>query len=327
MRYGACFLFVVLLGSGCETDLNINSNTPSIPFVYAVLDAADTVHCVRLTKTFRTSYNIYQQKIPGDSLTVPNAVVKIERWRSGYYVETKYLDLTDQFTRDSGLFPLYPASVFELDKNTATAGYFTGYPSDLFRLIIEIPDRPVVYCEYHLVKPLSVISPMHDGRTYDMFNFHVLFKSFANYSEMYVRLHYLNRYNDSTSSETTTWREFHDHEIIDETTGREFSVPLEGNAFFERIGKLIHRDEKVLNRKFEYTELLFNCLDENIYQYNESLTVLPSDQAGSPFTNVVNGKGIVGSRYTRRTTILFDQASLEELCNGKYTKHLKFVDW
>jgi Iap family predicted aminopeptidase len=144
---------------------------------------------------------------------------------------------------------------------------------------------------------------------------------------MFVRLHFLNRYNDSTSSETATWREFHLHEIIDGVTGKYYSVPLEGNAFFERIGNVIHQDDKVVNREFEFAELLFNCLDENVYQYNESMTILPSDQAGSPFTNVVNGMGIVGSRCTRTISFLFDHASLEELCNGVYTKHLKFVDW
>ncbi len=327
MRYAAFIIFIVLLNSGCETELVINTNTPSIPVAYAVFNSADTVHYVRLTKTFRTDYNVYDKIIPQDSMNVPNAVVRIERWNSGYFVDEVRLDLLDHLNRDSGLFPRDAATVFELKKNPGNSVYFNVNQTELFRLIIEIPYKPIVYSEYHLIKPLIMTTPRSDGRVFNMFDFHVIFTSYAYFTEMFVRLHFLNNYQDCTSTETAIWREFQDHEIIDGKTGKNYSVPLEGNAFFERIGNVIPRDEKVITREFEFAELLFNCHDENIYQYNESMKILPSDQAGSPFTNVVNGKGIVGSRYTWRASILFDHGSLEELCKGKYTKHLKFVDW
>ena len=126
---------------------------------------------------------------------------------------------------------------------------------------------------------------------------------------------------------TATWKEFHDHHISDPELGKDYIIPIEGIPLFDRIGKVIPDDKRVSNRRFEFAELVFNCLGENVYRYNEFLRTIPSDQAGKPFANVVNGMGIVGSRHTRSVSILFDYRSLSELCNGEYTKHLKFVLW
>ena len=160
-----------------------------------------------------------------------------------------------------------------------------------------------------------------------MFDFKTRFRSLSNSIEIFVRIHYTNNYPDSTSSEIATWREFHDHHVGDPELGKDYIVPIEGIAFFDRIGKVIPDDDKVSNRRFEYAELIFNSLGEEVYRYNESLRTIPSDQAGKPYSNVVNGMGIVGSRHTRSVSILFDYRSLSELCNREYTKHLKFVLW
>ena len=178
-----------------------------------------------------------------------------------------------------------------------------------------------------MIRPIQLVAPRANGRVYNMFDFKTRFRSLSNYVEIFVRLHYINRYPDSVSHETAIWREFHDHDIFDPELGKNFTVPIEGIALYDRIGKVIPADDKVSNRKFEYAEIVFNCLDENVYQYNESLLTIPSDQAGRPYSNVVNGMGIVGSRYTTSRTILFDYRSLDELCNGEYTKHLRFVNW
>lgn len=327
MRKGSILLIVVILAVSCETEFSPNIDSPSIPIVYAVLNEADSVHFIRLSKTFQTDYNVYTQGIPEDSLVYPEAVVRLERWFYGNFVQDARFELTNSFSRDAGLFPTGSVPLFELKRSNDNWRFFDGYPGEIFRLIIDIPNQSVVYSEFNLIRPLEMISPRSNGRTFNMFDFKIAFRSFSNYTEMFVRLHYQNRYKDTITSETKSWREFQDHDIAVANQGKEYSVRLEGVPLFYRIGKIIPVDELVLNRKFEYAEILFNCLDENIYQYNESQLAMPSDQAGRPFTNVVNGIGIVGSRYTSSLSFLFDHQSLSELCNGEYTKQLKFVIW
>jgi hypothetical protein len=280
-----------------------------------------------LSKTFQTDRNVHYQEIPQDSLIYPGAVVRLERWFYGNFVQEARFELTNTYNRYAGLFPIVPVPLYELKRDADNWRFFDGYPGEIFRLIIDIPDQPVVYSEFNLIKPLEMISPRSNGRTFNMFDFKIAFKSFSNYTEMFVRLHYQNRFKDTITSETKSRREFQNHEITEANEGKEYSVPLEGIPLFYRIGKIIPVDELVLNRKFEYAEILFNCLDENLYQYNESQLMAPSDQAGRPLTNVVNGMGIVGSRYTSSLSFLFDHRSLSELCEGEYTKQLNFVDW
>jgi hypothetical protein len=321
-------LALVFFAMSCETGFSPNLDSDSIPVVYAVLNEVDSIHSIRLSKTFLTDVSIHTQGVPGDSLYYRDAEVRLERWFYGNFVQEARFELTDSINRNSGLFPTAAVPLYQLKRDDLNWRFFDGYPGEIFRLIIEIPDQPIVYSEFKLVRPLEMIYPRSNGRSFNMYDFKVAFTSYSNWTEMFIRFHYLNRYQDSTTSEIASWREFHDHADIEKDgLTKEYKVPVEGIPLFYRIGKVIPEDEKVFNRKFEYAELVFNCLDENIYQYNESKLAAPSDQAGRPYTNVVNGIGIVGSRYTHSISFLFDYGSIWQLCNGEFTKHLKFVDW
>jgi len=314
-------------GFSCETELDPNTRISSIPVVYGLFNDADSVFYIRLGRTFQTDTNIQEYEIPADSLIWPNAQISLERWFQGKFVEKETFIQVPNVTRDTGFFPSNPYQIFILEKGKGNSDYtYSGISEDL-RLIVDLQYKPIVYSEFFLISPVAMATPRNSGNTYNMFDFSVIFKAYSNYTEMYVRIHYLNRYADNFTTETASWREFHDHDIVDRGIGKDFKIPLEGVALYERIGNNIPDDTAVINRKFEYAEIIINCLDENVYRYNESQRTIPSDQAGRLFTNVVNGMGVVGSRYNRTISFLFDHRSIVELCTGEYTKHLKFVDW
>lgn len=327
MRTTMIILTLVLCTYSCEEDFSPNINSTSVPVVYAVFNEADSSHFIRLTKSFQTNDNVLTQIIEPDSLSYNDVHVSLEWWFAGNFVQDVEFNLTNNYIREEGFFPKEQIPLFELKRNAENELFFFAYPRGIFRLIIDIPDQPVVFTEFQMIRPIQLGVPRTNGRVYNMYNFKTRFRSLSNYVEIFVQLHYINRYPDSISHETAIWREFHDHEIFDPELGKDFIVPIEGIAFFDRIGRVIPNDDRVSNRKFEFAEIMYNCLDENLYQYNESMRIIPADQVGRPFSNVVNGMGIVGSRYTTSVTILFDYQSLDELCNGEYTKHLKFVKW
>lgn len=321
-------IIIISLGlCSCETEFSPNLISPSVPLVYAIFNASDSSHYIRVSKSFLTNENILTQAINPDSLTYKDVQVTLERWFLGNFVQDVQFNLTNENIREPGIFPEQPIPLFELKRNSETERFFDTYPTEIFRLIIDIPDQAIVFSEFQIMRPLHLIIPKWDGRVYNMFNFKTRFITSSNYIEIFIKLHYLNRYPDSVSYETVMWKEFHEHIKTIPPGGKYYVIPIEGIPLFDRIGKVIPNDDKVSNRKLEFAEIIYYCTDEHLYQYNESLRTIPADQAGRPYSNVVNGMGIVGSRYTTSTTFLFDYRSLDELCNGQFTKHLKFKMW
>ena len=198
---------------------------------------ADSVFYIRLGRTFQTDTNIQKFEIPTDSLIWPNAQITLERWFQGKFVEKETFIEVPNVKRDSGFFPSSPCQIFILEKGKGNSDYvYSGISEDL-RLIIDLPCKPIVYSEFFLISPVAMATPRNSGNTYNMFDFSVIFKVYSNYTELYVRLHYLNRYADTTTSEMVSWREFHFHDIVDRGIGKDFEIPLEGIPFYERIGK------------------------------------------------------------------------------------------
>lgn len=327
MRATLLILILALGLWGCENDFSPNLDAPSVPLIYAVFNGSDSSHFIRVSKSFQTNENVLNRSINSDSLEYQDVHITLERWAFGNFVQDVQFELSNGHKRQPGIFPESEIPLYELKKNRESISFFETHSIDLFRLIIDIPNKPIVFSEFEILMPIQTLIPRLNGRAYNMFNFKTIFFTSANYNEVFVRIHYINRYPDSTSQETAIWKEFHEHINSHDYKTKEYKVAIEGIPLFDRIGKVIPNDSRVSNRKFEYAEIIYYCSDENLYQYNESLTAVPSDQAGKYFSNVVNGMGIVGSTYTTSRTILFDYRSLDELCNGEFTKHLKFKMW
>ncbi len=137
---------MILIISGCSEDLEIMQDYPSVPVVYAVINPHDSVHYVRVQKTFKINFKEDWSDLNSDSLQYEGVEVYM------YGMEKNSIKWVEQFhptsvIKDYGFFPTEGSIVFELDHgfpiNWSTESNFDYYSyPDIDSLILEvkIPD-------------------------------------------------------------------------------------------------------------------------------------------------------------------------------------------
>ncbi|MDA9820445.1 hypothetical protein N9C06_05950 [Salibacteraceae bacterium] len=126
-------LLLSFLGlSSCETDVNVNADYQAVPIIYGLLDVTDSVHQIKINKTFLGEMDAREMATVRDSSEFQNVNAIIESWSQYGNKERDYLLEEVEITnKDSGLFYGPNQSVFQFVDNQLSS-------TSTYKLIVDI---------------------------------------------------------------------------------------------------------------------------------------------------------------------------------------------
>jgi len=112
-------LFVLFIFISCKNELDINGPTKEKMIIYALLNANDTVHYIKVGKTFSIENNtVYQTAKIADSLFLDSIKVALTEIETGKII---FFHKNMMIKKDSGIFATFPnvlySSTEKLNKN------------------------------------------------------------------------------------------------------------------------------------------------------------------------------------------------------------------
>ncbi|MFA5816316.1 MAG: hypothetical protein WC865_11915 [Bacteroidales bacterium] len=320
MRY---LVFIVLMGLtwSCETEIDVVDESGSVPVVYCILNQDDTIHSLRLSRSYLTK-NAQNPPVSIDSLVVKGKVnITIETVENSQVLSENRL-LPYPISKDSGFFPsdlqwIYQAN-FKMKVNT------------LYRLIIEIKDWDyVAYSSIQSLGDFDLVDPGYpEARKIHLLDDHnpLIHWTRSQNAAVYqvgFRVHFKEIRGDQSQDKSI---------IILLTTafyrndpGAFYTYSINSNFFYKRLAESIPVDNTLL-RQFINTDVFVIAGSESIGFY------LNAQEKQDPFQffdykNLINGQGVFGSCKTKETKgFKIDDQSLDSLAYGSYTKQLNFLD-
>ncbi len=319
-------LFILIYIFGCETEFDPISPADTIPVVFCLLDNSDTAHWVKLSRTFLLDEALKPDNLPFDSLGFPEARVFLEKWNGDYLYARAELN-PDEIPRDPGIFPKTPNPQYYLKKEESTLIFFSDpNPQDLVKLIIDIPDMPVVYSEAVPLASINVRIPRKDGDNPYLYGekpYEITWSAAGYYHELFLEFCYEDHYDDSVAYRSVTWKEFHSIPGYDNLP---YTEPVLGQHLMIRIAANIKPDKQVRYRTFDRIKIHFYATDKYLYTHKLTEQIKSIDQTGIQFNNIVNGLGLFGARSKAERWFVLGFVELDSLTKGQFTKDLGFVD-
>jgi len=314
-------LFNILLScillTSCETDLDIIHESENFPIVYCLLNPDDSVHYVRIQKTFTGAENALLMAKISDSIYYQNAIVKLDTWENNYKIQTIILEPSYEIIKEKGVFSSNNHLIYKTSETIL---------GNAVSLSIEIPDyNKTVYSSVNIINTPYFTRPRTYSNQISLYNsqaFEINFTGGGPFNELGIRVYYSeikNNIEEEKMVEIMKRNTFY-------TSTPGFIYYLREENLFRPLSMAIGKDSTVNYRRFRKIELAGYSACEEFLQFQE-LYQSTNDLNHLPYSNIINGHGLLASRaaifwdgfeFTRR--------SMDSLRNGRFTNHLKFVN-
>lgn len=330
------FLLISLMFSSCKTDFNISGDYEEVAVVHFLLDPNDSIHYMKLNKTFLGEGNATLFAQVADSSYFQQVEAKVQEVVNGVVEREWTLGDTTIDNKEEGAFyypeqKLYYFAAEDLNENA------------VFRLLVNIENgKHIITGETEMVNGFQLTAPLQNTPL----NFAEANVSLNGYRNQAIRFSKGNaavfnvtlifRYKEITASGSSIkelkWNI--DDLKATEAPTTEAVVFARGEAFYEFLSNRIPVDNNVIRREIENAEIQVTAGTEALNTYilvNQPSTSLSQNKP--EFTNIEGGMGIFSTRTTR--TIFkqdymppnqraFNANSTRELCQGPYTVSLGF---
>ena len=333
-KYSILFTLIGLITFvSCDKDFSLNGNYKRTPVIFCLLDQSDSVHMVRITRTFLgdDDNNIYAKIADSSYFTQVDA--KIIEFNDGvetgrewqlhdtlitnkeegvfYGPEQKMYtfsakDLNDEYTyKFSGVFD---EGKYDANSETKLIGGFNFSGS------------------WIAAPPNSSPTAKFSGNTDSYLTFSPKSSSPTNVAVKSTKLliRYQETYLDnSVQIKTITWKKTDDTENVDLPT-------FSGEEFYTLLQSSISIDENVMKREMLDVTVRVVMVDEITEKYMDASKPSSSISQSKPqFTNInsADGKsalGLFAARHIATRTLPLSDNSIKELCIGSYTGNLGF---
>jgi len=322
------FIFGALLG--CENEVKLLEPGDPIPVVYGIICPDDTLHQIRLMKTFDGSKTPEVEASISDSLYYDQAEVYLElRSTQGLVLERLELTKTLINNRSEGIFATAPNFIYQGHPFDIRQGSLNG--ELVYHLTIYLPyfDQSV-FATTAVPPNAGISSNMRNGEEINVFNYfmHPKYivgapvKTFA--TELIIEFLFEELIN-------AEWRQtsFQNKRYYRPYSGlaSDDSVKFSPTWLYNQIANKITENEAVSNRRFSSIVVRKKLISPDYSHYLSSLEYSP-DLYSYIFSNITNGKGLFAA-YSKSeiTGITFSEQMLDSLSFGQYTKHLMFQRW
>jgi hypothetical protein len=152
-RYGFILVMFLSLLFSCEEDVEVIGNYDSKPIVYCLLNPDDSIHYLRVSRSFVIRNNPGDHSINPDSLLLKDEFYAyLEENSNDRLGEIRYFEPSLLNSRDSGLFPIDGLLVFSVNCRLK--------PEATYNLYINFPDLPkILNGSTSMINPVEILDP------------------------------------------------------------------------------------------------------------------------------------------------------------------------
>lgn len=307
MRKLIIILPSLLLLSSCSQEVDHPIADYTWPVVHCLLNFEDSVHYLRLGKTFSGS-DLDAMMHNQDSLYYREANVYFDIIKNNHVVETVQLEVIDELKRDPGVFPVTPFRLYKTDYqiDPGSIGLRIELPEEnrYVATTIGVRGKPHFYYPEQGKKKMLEFYEEYPVRIY---------WDGCSISETTVRLWYLEHTENGIDTCKLDWTRNH----------KEFI--LWPDDWFDYMLYWIKDDYRVRGRTVVGVDILAAGGNVQWCQYGDSKD-LTFDLIGKPFSNVTGAYGFVGSRSSGGIYgYELNHEFLDSLANLPRLEKLKFV--
>lgn len=341
-------LLAVLSFTSCEEDINFGGDTVQTPIVFCLLNQADSVHYLKLTRTFSGDNNAVETALIADSNYFQQATVKISERVSNTITRTWILNDTVLTNKEPGVF-YSPEQMLYYFTTTADNPLRTDAK---YLLDISVNNGEfTISSETELVNNISVSSP----NGFASFSFMTSSNGIPTYANSSVKLGtgnakimdarlqiYIDEFYNNSPTAVQKSFEWKLGELNgDQIQGTIASFPASGQTFYTLMRDNCTNDPAITKRQINKIVLIATGGTDALSKYilvNEPSSSLA--QSKPTFTNLVcsDGRPVIGlfsARHTIKLTKIkwenflpyprcIDKNSMKELCIGSLTGNLLF---
>lgn len=325
------FVLVVFGIQSCETDFDVIGEYEETTIVYGLLDQSESLHIIKVNKSFLGSGDATQYALIRDSSEYQNVDGVVEEWVSGVKTREWLIKDTIMTDREDGAFfgPEYTAYYFVEPSLNPTAEY---------RLILDINEgAKEVTSSTNLIGTISFNSQTTNSSVIGFYNG----TQFSDYPIKYynslngkrfdvnLRINWLEVTGTDTVAKSLDWF-VGSKTVIDEYLSQAGIVDLQEDAsgvnFYQFVANNLNPDPTIDKRIFKGINIMVSSASQDMYTY--MIVNAPSNgliQERPQFTNINNGIGIFSAKYNRvlpKKPLNYN--SLKYLCTGPVTGDLGF---
>lgn len=343
MKWSWLIFLFFLIQTSCSTEFDPYIEATPTPVVYGMLNPADSIYSIRLTKSFVGPGNAYDYARIADSLYYQDAQVWLEtRTYDDKLIERVDLVPTIIADREPGIFASTDNMVYQTTNQALHLNpeYFEqiGKPYRArVHVFAQIPgEEELIHSSSPLQLPPRITQPhLILNRVY-LYTDHPFFMEWLhdwpdNTFEITVRMNYTEFFEDFEEETFTEW-------VLKGINVNTVSIPPYGERkiysyhfrpenFYAQIAANIEPNPDVKVRVARTLEFTLFSSDNHIRFYQQ-INKIADDYRGAGYSNIDNGTGIF-STYTSVGIkgLQFGIKELDSLAMGHYTKHLKFTRW
>jgi hypothetical protein len=313
-------IFFILSASSCSNDFDVVIPAKPTTFVYCVLNTPDSVHYIRINKSFITLDNVYDYVKRSDSLYYPDLNLLIELTDNNSRIVSIKPGKIIYEPKDFGLFTQNPNILYAFKLN------LKDYLNAKLRLIIP-QNADTITAETAIVADTGkFLLPGKWSSTKSMSFFGGCYNlrwetGGGAFHSMSYTFHYRDILADETISRSFEYMFQYD---FGPNAEREFCLRLEDLLY--TINSRIPDRPEVEVRMFDSIDFHIDTAEKFLYDYANIFRENPSEFALINFTNIKNGSGIFSSRSSIHLTgMRLDVQALDALINSVTTKHLRFI--
>jgi len=336
---------IVGLFSSCETDFELNAPYKTIPVVYGLLDQSLDTQFVKINKSYLANENNANFAPINDCTQFEYIVAVLEEYSQNNVF------LGSDTLKEMMVGNLQPGIFYEDSQKI----YFLETPSNTFvdeytyKLNVNVPDKNLNFsAQTDLVNGTALIFDFLSKITLQLNGFRCADNDLATTDkyfdqrldwkttlngkryELVLRFAYVEHFlNGDTIQKFIDW-DLGDQTSVNTDGGESMFKVISGRSFFEMVqGRLSSYDleDQVVKRIFNSKAIEFILTagneDLNTYmQINEPVTSIVTERP--IFTNVENGIGLFGSKFSRSLKSFMSNGTVLELCRGQITSEFKF---
>ena len=318
-------IVLLLTINSCEEEIDIIMEGESVPIIYCLIDPFDTLHYVRVSKTYLPDNEINKIPLSADSLYYQGEIeVSLEHWVDNQAIETIIFQKQTEIIKDQGLFPN--------ENNTLFMANCKIYAEDKYKLYVYIKESGLIIdAEAVMVGELDVIDPdpsinrkitLLENEDYTV---RLNFASDAWIYQSTARFNYLEIIGQDTLAKHFNW-------VLNAAKpGNDLtnviSINMNGSRFYQEMIKNISENQDVI-RKAKNMDIIIHFGGIELCNYVESISPSTSVLQEKPsYTNFKYCEGVFSSLGNKEINkIPLSQVFIDSIAKGNKTRILNFLD-
>jgi len=338
-------LTVVIIISSCETDFELNAPYKTTPIVYGLLDQSLDTQFIKINKSFLGNTN-NADFAPINDCTQFDYLIAVleERDQNNFLIGTDTLREIMVGNLDEGIFYEDSQKIYFLETSNNSLN-----DENTYKLNVHVPQKNLNFsAETELVNGAGLMFDFYTKITLQLNGFRCADNDLATLDEylnpsivwnttqngkryeLILRVHFLEH---TVSGDTIT--KFIEWDLGDKTSittngSEEMTKIISGKSFFDMVDsklKNYNQEQEVEKRTFssDAIEIILTAGSEDLNTYmqvNEPVTNVVTERP--IFTNVENGIGLFGSKFSKKLISSMSDGTVLELCKGQKTSQYKF---